>query len=143
MADRARKRSPVEELLDDVESYVEELFQSNLPFAYHGRVRWTPPTDVYETESAFHVVMTVPGLRKDEVQVEFEGETLRVRGVRREPAGEKRHYHKMEIPVGPFERRVRIGRAIEADDIRVRYEQGLLRISLPKAQTGPIEVPID
>ncbi|MDX1661839.1 MAG: Hsp20/alpha crystallin family protein [Gemmatimonadota bacterium] len=143
MTDRARKRGPVEELLDDVESYVEELFQSNLPLAYHGRVRWTPPTDVYECEEEFCVVMAVPGLRKDEVKVEFEGQTLRVRGMRREPAGQKRHYYKMEIPVGPFERRVRIGRAIRADDIRVRYEDGLLRISLPKARSGPVEVPID
>ncbi|MBW3661283.1 MAG: Hsp20/alpha crystallin family protein [Gemmatimonadetes bacterium] len=143
MTDRTRKRSPVEELLDDVESYVEELFQSKLPFAYHGRVRWTPPTDVYETEEEFHVVMAVPGSKKDELKVEFERDTLRVRGMRHEPAGEKRHYYKMEIPVGPFERRVRLGRGIRSDEIRVRYEEGLLRISLPKARPGSVEVPID
>lgn len=143
MTDRARKRSPVEELLEDVESYVQELFQSKLPFAYHGRVRWTPPTDVYETEEEFHVVMAVPGLERDDVKVEFERDTLRVRGCRPEPAGEKRDYYKMEIPVGPFERRVRIGRAVRAEDIRVLYEDGVLRIALPKSRTGPVEVPID
>lgn len=143
MTDRARRKSPVEELLDDVESYVEELFQSKLPFTYHGRVRWTPPTDVYETEEEFHVTMAVPGLKKDDVTVEFERDTLKVRGLRPELAGGTCHYYKMEIPVGPFERRVRIGRPIRSDAIRVRYEDGMLRISLPKSGTGPVEVPID
>lgn len=143
MEERTRKKTPVEELLDDVESYIEDWFQAKLPFAFHGRVRWTPPTDVYETEAAYHITMSVPGLDTGDCKVEFEQGTLIVRGVRREPCEGTRRYLKMEIPVGPFERRIRMGRAVEIDEIRVDYEDGLLRIELPKAEPVRRDVPID
>lgn len=141
--ERTRKKTPVEELLDDVESYIEDWFQAKLPFAFHGRVRWTPPTDVYETADEFHVTMAIPGIEPEDVKVEFERAMLSVRGIRREAACDNARYHKMEIPIGPFERRVRINRPVRADDIGVSYRCGLLRIVLPKSQTEPRDVPID
>ncbi|MDX1622413.1 MAG: Hsp20/alpha crystallin family protein [Gemmatimonadota bacterium] len=133
----------MEELLDDVEGYIDDWFQAKLPFAFQGRIRWTPPTDVYETEEAIHVVLAIPGLDTDDCKVEFESDTLTIQGVRRETAGGKRHYHKMELPVGPFRRRIRIVRPIDSESVRVRYEDGLLRVRLPKAERGSREIPID
>lgn len=143
MAERFRKKTSVEELLDDVESYIEDWFQAKLPFAFSGRVRWIPPTDVYETDTEFHVTLAVPDIRPENVRVEFERDTLVVRGIRNESCRERRRYHKMEIPIGAFERRIRLGRPVRADEIRVRYEGGLLRVVLPKAETVPGEIPID
>lgn len=143
MEEKTRQKTPVEEILDDVESYIEDWFQAKLPFAFHGRVRWTPPTDVYETEDEIHVVLASPGMSTDDFQVEFERDTLDIRGVRRETAGKKRHYHKMELPVGPFQRRIRVARPIRADEIRVRYENGLLHVRLPKGEGGSKDIPID
>jgi len=142
--ERARKKTPVEDLLDDVESYIEDWFQAKLPFSFSGRVRWTPPTDVYETEDEFAITLAVPGIEPADVRVELDVDTLVVRGVRREACGERRRYHKMEIPVGPFERRIRLGRALRAGDVRVRYDGGLLRIVVPKSPAAAArEIPID
>ena len=140
--DRGEK-NPVEELLSDVESLIDDWFQSKLPFTFQGGLRWTPATDVTESAEDYRVTLSVPGVELDDLQVRFEHDILRVCGVRRERDCEQRRYHKMEIPVGAFERSVRLPRPIRADDIEVGYQDGLLEIVLPKAESGPIEVPIE
>jgi HSP20 family protein len=132
--EKPREKTPVEELLADIDSYIHDWFQAKLPFTFQGGGRWTPLTDVFETENAFHVTMAIPGIRPEDITVRFEHDVLVVRGVRRGGCDDSRHYHKMEIPAGPFSRRMRVGRPIKADAIEVSYRDGMLRITLPKAQ---------
>lgn len=143
MSDKIREKTPVEDLLADIDSYIHDWFQAKLPFTFQGGVRWTPPTDVYETEDAVHVTMAIPGIRAEDMSVHFEHDTLLVRGVRRERCVDSRHYHKMEIPVGAFSRRMRIARPVDADAIDISYDDGMLRVILPKARIARVEVPID
>lgn len=142
MADKTREKKPVEELLADIDSYIHDWFQAKLPFTFQGGVRWTPPTDVYETEEAITVMMAIPGIRPEDLTVRFEDDVLLVRGIRREPCGDTRRYHKMEIPVGSFSRRLRIVRPIDADEIEVSYRDGMLRVALPKVRIARMDVPI-
>ena len=139
--DETRNRNAVEELVADVEAYIDDWFQAKLPFTFQGGVRWAPATDVFETEGDYRVTMAIPGMSADDIHVQLERSVLRVTGVRREPCRDPRRYFKMEIPVGPFERRIRLPRSIRADEIIVRYEGGLLEIVVPK--TTPVDVPID
>jgi len=143
MSNESNDGTSVEEFLADVESYIDEWFRAKLPFAFHGGMRWSPPTDVFEDAREIRVTMAVPGIRMEDISVQFERGTLTVRGVRREPCDAGRRYHTMEIPVGPFGRRVRILLPIEEDAIKVTYADGLLRISLPKARSERVEVPIE
>ncbi|CAN5768475.1 hypothetical protein BH20GEM1_BH20GEM1_15060 [soil metagenome] len=143
MSDKTREKTPVDDLLADIDSYIHDWFQAKLPFTFKGGVRWTPPTDVYETEDALHVTMAIPGIRADDMSVQFEHGTLLVRGVRRERCGDSRHYHKMEIPAGAFSRRMRIARPVDANAIDVSYADGMLRVTLPKARAARVEVPSD
>jgi HSP20 family protein len=140
MSDKTREKTPVEELLADIDSYIHDWFQAKLPFTFQGGVRWTPPTDVFETEDAVHVTMAIPGIRPEDMSVHFEHDTLLVRGVRRERCGDSRRYHKMEIPVGAFSRRLRVARQVDADGIKVAYTDGMLRVTLPKVPR--VNVPI-
>lgn len=143
MSEKTREKSPVEELLADIDTYIQDWFQAKLPFAFEGGVRWAPPTDVYETADALHVTLAVPGIRVEDISVQFERDVLHVRGVRREPCGDVRRYQKMEIPAGPFARRLRVARSVDAAAIEVSYDEGMLRITLPKARGNRVEVPID
>jgi len=140
MTDEAGKKGAVDDLLADVEAYIDDWFQAKLPFTFQGGVRWTPPTDVYETEDDYRVTMAIPGMSTEDIEVHFERDTLRVRGVRRERCGDPRNYFKMEIPVGPFERRIRLPRSIQADEITVHYENGLLRITVPKVSRVDVSI---
>jgi HSP20 family protein len=143
MSDKTREKTPVEDLLADIDSYIHDWFQAKLPFTFQGGVRWTPPTDVYETEDAIHVTMAIPGIRAEDMSVHFEHDTLVVRGVRRAHCADSRHYHKMEIPAGAFSRRMRIGRPVDADAVDVSYADGMLRVRLPKLRVARVEVSID
>lgn len=143
MTNKSRDPTSVDEFLTDVESYIDEWFRAKLPFAFGGGAGWSPPTDVYETEDAIAVTMAVPGIRIEDINVQFERGTLTVRGVRREPCSDRRRYHIMEIPVGAFGRRVRSLLPIDGDGIKVTYTDGLLRITLPKVRSERVDVPID
>ncbi|MFN2421518.1 MAG: Hsp20/alpha crystallin family protein [Gemmatimonadota bacterium] len=143
MKDESRDRTSVEDLLADVEAYIDEWFRGKLPFTFARDVRWTPPTDVYETETDIRVTMAVPGIRVENVAIEFDRGVLTVRGERREACSDRRRYYTMEIPVGSFGRRVRISRPVDPDGIKVTYTDGLLRVTLPKVRSDRLDVPID
>ena len=134
-------KSAVEELIADVEAYIDEWFHANPAFGLLRGVRWRPLTDAFETENEYRITMSIPGMKSEEISVHLEQGYVKVSGVRREPCSNKRRYFKMEIPAGPFERRIRVPDSVRADGIAVGYTDGLLQIRLPK--TLPVEVSIE
>lgn len=141
MKDDPKAKSAIEDLIADVEAYVGEWFHAGPAFGLLHGVRWRPLTDAYATDDAYHITLAVPGMKTEEINVQLEQGIVRVRGVRREPSCEKRHYFKMEIPVGSFERRIRVPASVRPEDLSVSYADGLLRIRLPRK--APVEVPIE
>lgn len=68
---------------------------------------WEPPADVFETAGELHIELAMPGVPPERVTTAIEGDTLVVTGQRRLPARYRRaHVHRLEIPVGAFERRI-------------------------------------
>lgn len=102
--------------------------------------KWRPATDVYETEEAYRVVVEIPGVRGADISVTFEGQTLFVRGERREREAHKA-YHQMEISYGGFESAVNLPQPVERGSIEATYVDGFLRVTLPKSK--PTRVDID
>ncbi len=102
--------------------------------------RWRPATDVYETDEAYRVVIELAGMRGADISVTFEGQTLAVRGERRETESH-RAYHQMEVSYGDFESTVTLPEPVERDAIEATYVDGFLRVTLPK--TEPTQVDID
>ena len=100
---------------------------------------WTPPTDVYETESGLIVKVEVAGMREDDFEVVVEEQTLIVRGVRSDQM-ERRAYHQMEIRSGKFEIAIGLPSGINLDEATAEYNQGFLTIHFPKMQVKQIEV---
>jgi HSP20 family protein len=92
---------------------------------------WSPPTDVYETEENYVIKMEVAGMRDDDFEVTFEGNTLLIRG-QRSDRNEKRAYHQMEIRFGRFEIAVEVPVVIDIEKAIAEYKDGFLIIVLPK-----------
>ncbi|MFQ6034203.1 MAG: Hsp20/alpha crystallin family protein [Candidatus Bipolaricaulia bacterium] len=94
---------------------------------------WLPPTDVYETEEEFIVLMELPGMEREEIKISFTEGVLTIRGERQEKArGSHVRYHQMEIRHGPFQREIYFPVPLRAEEIRAQYRRGLLRVVLPK-----------
>ena len=70
---------------------------------------WEPPADVYETDRALLIEIALPGVKAGAVAVGFESGLLVVRGERELPAiPGPAVIRRMELPHGPFERRIRL-----------------------------------
>jgi HSP20 family protein len=70
-------------------------------------IGWEPPVDVIETATELLVIVALPGVREDEMQIVMGNSELTVRGMRRWPTPhEPAHIHRIELPHGRFERRL-------------------------------------
>ncbi len=109
---------------------------------------FSPPVDVYETETEVVVRMEIAGIDPTTVDIMIiqDKQLLVIRGQRSDPAaGEPRKYHNMEIECGEFSRQTRLPRAVDQDGTSAHYEDGFLVVTLPKSlppEPGPRTVPI-
>lgn len=100
---------------------------------------WSPPTDVFETDTCIVVKVEIAGMREEDFDISLQAEKLTISGVRHDPAA-KLAYQQMEILYGHFESYVHLPRAIDPEGIEATYERGFLQVRLPKAK--PRQVPI-
>ncbi len=100
-----------------------------------GDLAWRPATDAYETEEGFVVQMDLAGMDPANIEVAIDGDTLVVRGVRGDiaPPG-KKHYFKMEISVGPFERRIQVPFEMDPQSATAGYRNGFLYVEVRRGR---------
>ncbi len=101
---------------------------------------WRPPTDAYETDASYVVLVEMAGMRGSDFSITFEKQVLWIRGSRSEMTG-VRAYHQMEIAYGEFETGVQVRAPVEETGIEATYADGFLRVVLPKAH--PTRISID
>jgi HSP20 family protein len=92
---------------------------------------WSPPTDVFETETSFVVKVEISGMRDQDFSVTLDNNYLTVSGVRPDVA-ERRAYHQMEIRSGEFSTAVALPGDVDTTHATAEYEDGFLTIILPK-----------
>ena len=100
---------------------------------------WCPPTDVYETEKAVIVRVEIAGMNDAEITISLDDEFLIIQGVRPDQP-EQRAYHQMEIRFGDFKTFVTLHWAIDSTKIDAEYQDGFLRLTLPKAKPHRIQI---
>jgi HSP20 family protein len=103
--------------------------------AQHKDANWTPRVDVRETEHAFTVQMDLPGMKREDFQIDYHEGTLSVSGERRiEDKSEGEACIRIERSYGSFYRAFTLAKTINADAIEATYENGVLTLTLPKAE---------
>ena len=107
---------------------------------------WSPATDIYETEKEYVFKLEVPGLSRDNIQIEFKQDTLIVKGERNEETEVKKEdYHRIERCCGSFTRSFHIPQNIDDKKIEATMKEGILELRIPKkeeAQTKAIPIKI-
>ncbi len=97
---------------------------------------WEPPVDILETGREVLVLVALPGVDPDQVEVAIEGDELVVLGMRALPAELRTAViHRLELPQGQFARRVRLP-AGRYSDVRRSSVHGCLAITLKKSGTA-------
>ncbi len=100
---------------------------------------WQPPTDLFETESAYIVRVEAAGMSQADFTVTLEDRTLRVGGVRPDP-DQRSAYHQMEIHYGEFRTEVLLPGEVDAQGIQAAYDDGFLMVTLPRVRPRRIVV---
>jgi HSP20 family protein len=102
---------------------------------------WAPSVDVLETEDSYLIFAELPGVRRDEIQLQIKDRRLELCG-RRQPLGENRNFLRMERSYGPFRRSFDLGAPLDVDGITAGFNQGVLRVEVPKRRDAAAEVSI-
>jgi len=105
------------------------------PFSGRAEREARLPLDVYTTPSEIVVIANVPGLRPDDVAITLENDTLSINGEVKPPM-ENVDYIFQERPYGKFSRALTINTPVEADKVEATFENGVLTITLPKAEAA-------
>ncbi len=107
------------------------------------RADWIPAADVYEGEGDYTLVLDLPGIQRDGLDVSLDEGRLTIRG-ERAPAPEGVHARRTERPAGRFVRSFTIPEAVDRQSIAADYKDGVLRLRLPKrTEQKPHRVKID
>lgn len=91
------------------------------------------PLDAYVTPEEIVIVANVPGLKPENVEITLEGDTLTIKGERPAPL-ENVDYILQERTYGAFQRTLNINIPVDADKAEAKYENGLLTLTIPKAE---------
>jgi HSP20 family protein len=96
---------------------------------------WRPMTDIYETKESYVFKVELPGFKKEDVKVEFSGDTLTLRGERKQEEETKNeNLHRLERNYGLFERSFTIPKNIDARKIEASLQDGILVLTIPKVE---------
>ena len=96
--------------------------------------RWTPAVDVYQDKDQFTVVAEVPGMKKEELEISLNGDTLTISGERKTEEKGDDHRFRSERFFGRFQRSLTLPSAVNTEKVKATYKDGVLEVVLPKAE---------
>jgi HSP20 family protein len=131
-----RKWDPLGDLLN-LQERLNQLLEDRLaPGGLEPSVSpgWAPLADAHETAEAFVIQLELPGIQEKDVEVLLQDQQrLVVRGERRWTSEERpERFYRMERSQGAFLRVFHLPEAVDQRRMRIQYEEGLLRLDLPK-----------
>ena len=93
------------------------------------------PLDVSEDDNSYSLKASLPGIDPADLEISFSENSLTIRGeTHAESVGENAKWHLRERSFGKFVRSITMPAAVNADDISAEYEDGVLSLTLPKAE---------
>lgn len=95
---------------------------------------WTPNTDLSETDDAYVVHAELPGVNKDQINVELQDRELVISGEIPEPEDDEGRRHRSSRRTGRFEFRTYLPGEVNADAVRAELHDGVLTVTVPKAE---------
>lgn len=106
---------------------------------------WAPLLDVEETTEEVVVQAELPGMKKEEIKLQVQGDTLLITGERKSQARtQDKTLHRAERVYGKFQRVIQLPSEVDGSRTRATYEAGVLTIQLPKREEAkPKEIQIE
>ena len=95
----------------------------------------SPTVDLYEEKDDIVVKAELPGLEKDDIEVNLSDNRLTIRGEKKQEEEVKReNYYRSERSYGSFSRTLELPREVQTDKVKAAFKNGILEIRLPKTE---------
>jgi HSP20 family protein len=120
---------------EEVDRMFDELWHPS--FFRRGRMTrmWTPQIDVLEKEGSLVVRADLPGISRDDLEVEVADNMLTLRGERRhEEEQQEEGYYRAERSYGSFSRTIPLPEGVSTEDVKATFNDGVLEIRIPVPQ---------
>ena len=132
-----------EDLFDDMMDFPfeDEFFGRKNPL-YGKRAKNLMKTDVKETENGYELDIDLPGFKKEEVQASLENGYLTIsasKGLDKDEKDKKGRYIRRERYSGAMSRSFYVGEGVEQKDIHAKFENGILKLTVPKTNAQKVE----
>lgn len=129
---------------DDMDNMFSDMLPSRMLKGMQG---FMPAVDVYETKKDVMVEMSVPHIDPDHVDISIENNVLHIKGTtEKKTEVEDKDYYRREIRSGSFYRTIPLPTAVIGDKASAVHEDGVLKISIPKAQpkeVGAVKIKVE
>jgi HSP20 family protein len=114
----------IDEVLNNIPANFRKEFNLNVP-----------PVNIHETDEAYHLELAAPGLSKEDFKVNLEKGLLTI-SYEKKAEDENKNYktHRKEFSTASFKRTFTVEDKIDADNIKAKYENGVLQLLLPKKE---------
>ena len=97
--------------------------------------RWIPAMDLVEGGDQFVLRADLPGMKQEDVSIEFEDNVLTIAGERKAQHEEREEgFHRVERAFGSFSRTLTLPKGIDPEAISARFEDGVLEVTIPKPE---------
>ena len=99
-------------------------------------------TDVKETDTGYEVDIDLPGFKKDEINAQLDNGYLTIsaaKGLDKDEKDKKGKYIRKERYAGAMSRSFYVGEGVTQEDIKAKYEDGILSLSVPKKEAKAVE----
>lgn len=99
------------------------------------RGAWSPNVDIFESQDKIVLEAELAGMKPEEVEISIENNVITLKGERKFEKDEKsENYHRVERSYGSFTRSFTLPRTIISDEAVAGFENGVLKITLPKRE---------
>ena len=124
-----------ENLFDDLMDFPFDSFFGKKNPLYGKHAKNMMKTDVRETDDSYEMDIDLPGFKKDEISVELEDGYITIsasKGLDKDEKDKKGNYIRQERYAGALSRSFFVGDSVANEDVKAKYENGILKLSIPK-----------
>jgi len=119
--------------MDDLFSVLTGRGGAGAATPFWSQARLFPLVNVTELSDSYVVTAEIPGMKKEDLEIKIEGDTLTLKGERKPvDGGEVASYHRRERATGIFQRSLTLPGKLDADNVKATYKDGVLRVNLRK-----------
>lgn len=106
---------------------------------------WSPAVDIFETSDSIVMKAELPGVNRDNIDIQVQDNTLMLKGERKfEREVKEENYLRIERSYGAFQRAFNLPAVVRQDKIKAVFKDGVLEVTMPKAdEAKPTQVKID